>query len=311
VHWRIKGGIQKVLGYVPGGRHVHYVLQRYGGGLTDFGRECDLKVNDWTLMMGHFRSANLAVAGATLVEIGTGWYPTFPFCFYLAGVGRVHTYDLNRHIRPKMAIALAERLGKHVARIAKEAGRSEAEVATQQAELLAALRNGADIGEATKGVVRYAAPADAARTGLPDASVDAVFSNSVLEHIPGPVIEDCMREAYRIVKPGLVTIHSVNCGDHYAYGDRNVHQLNYLRYSDAVWKRRWDNDFLYQNRLRAVDFTKMAKQAGFTIELDTTKVQPERLRQLDAMTVDPAFSSRYTREELCLTTIDFVGRKPA
>ena len=71
------------------------MLQRRGGGLTDFGRECDIKVDDWRLMMGHLRAARSPVAGATLLEIGTGWYPTFPLCFYLAGASRVVTLDLT------------------------------------------------------------------------------------------------------------------------------------------------------------------------------------------------------------------------
>jgi SAM-dependent methyltransferase len=309
MHWRIKGAIQKVLGHVPGGAHVHHLLQRTGGGLADFARECDSKLEDWQLMMGHLRTANVPVAGSTFFEMGTGWYPTFPFCFYLAGAGHVHTFDLNPHLKPDMTIALAERLAKHVPLIARESGRTEAEVSAQQIALVASLRSGVTLDVATKGVVNYRAPADASRTGLPDASVAVVFSNSVLEHVPKQVIEDCLREAYRILEPGRIVFHSVNCGDHYAYVDPKVHQLHYLRFSEAAWKK-WNNTFLYQNRLRAVDFTKMAKRAGFEIEIDTTNPRSDRLRQLDEMKVDPCFS-RYTREELAVTTVDFVGRKPA
>ncbi len=306
--WRLKAGIQTLLGVVPGGRLIHHWMQRSAGALSKFGDECDVRVDDWALMMGHLRATNVPVAGATLVEIGTGWYPALPFCLYLAGAGRVHTYDLSRHVTPDMTIALAERLATYAPRIAQESGRTEAAVRAQQTALLAALRQGAPLEEATAGVVRYAAPADAARTGLPDDSVDVVFSNSVLEHIPGPVIEDCFREAHRIVKPGRITLHAVNCGDHYAYADRRLHQLHYLQYSESAW-RKWNNAFTYQNRLRAVDFTEMAKRAGFLIEVDTSVVLPERLRQLDEMTIDPMFTARYTREQLALTTIDFVGRK--
>jgi SAM-dependent methyltransferase len=307
VDWRIKGAIQKVLGYVPGGARLHYLLQKRGGGLTDFGRECDIKVDDWRLMMGHLRTAKLGLAGATLLEMGTGWYPTFPFCLYLAGAGRVYTVDLNPHLKPEMVIALADRLASHVPLIAKEAGKLDRDVDLAQLALVEALRKGASVEEATKGVVKYEAPADASKTGLADASIDVVFSNSVLEHVPGPVIEDCLREAMRILRPGAIVFHSVNCGDHYAYADKAIDQLHYLQYSDAQWKK-WNNGFLYQNRLRAVDFTDMARRAGFAIEVDTAKAKPERLAQLDAITVDAKFGG-YTREQLAITSIDFVGRK--
>jgi len=308
VDWRIKGTIQKVLGYVPGGERIHYLLQRRGGGLTDFARECDIKVDDWRLMMGHLRTAGARVDGGTLLEMGTGWYPTFPLCLYLAGASRVHTFDLNRHLKPEMTIALAERLANHVALIARESGRPEVDVVTRQQAVARALRGGATIGEATDGVIDYRAPADASKTGLDAASVDVVFSNSVLEHVPGAVIEACLVDAMRILRPGAIVFHSVNCGDHYAYVDRSIHQLHYLQFSDAAWAK-WNNAFLYQNRLRAVDFTDMATRAGFTIEIDTSRAKPERLAQLDSIRVDPAFA-RYTRDQLAITSIDFVGRKP-
>src|SRR4051812_49927179 len=103
------------------------MLQRRAGGLTDFGRECDIKLDDWRLMMGHLRTAKIPLDGATLVEIGTGWYPTFPFCLYLAGAGRVYTYDLNRLLKWDMVEMLADRLQAHVALIAKESGQPIAE----------------------------------------------------------------------------------------------------------------------------------------------------------------------------------------
>lgn len=305
--WRLKGTIQKVLGYVPGGGRIHYMLQRRAGGLTDFGRECDIKVDDWRLMMGHMRTASIPIDGATLVEIGTGWYPTFPFCLYLAGAARVFTYDLNRLIKPDMVQQLADRLQAHVSLIARESGKRIEEVEAKQAALAKAMERGQSLAAATGNVVDYRAPADASATqNLPD-SVDVVFSNSVLEHVPAPVIEALYAEAMRILKPGGIMFHSVNCGDHYAYTDRSIHQLHYLQFSEREWDR-WNNAFLYQNRLRAKDFTDMARRAGFVIEVDTSNASSERLAQLDALSVDPAFS-KYTREQLAITSIDFIARK--
>ena len=304
--WRIKGTLQKVLGWVPGGDRIHHILQRRVGGLADFGRECDIKVDDWRLMMGHLQSARARVDGGTLLEMGTGWYPTFPLCLYLAGAARVYTVDLNRLLRTEMTIALADRLANHVALIAQVSGKPEAEVAERQRAVAAALRGGASIGAATDGVIEYRAPSDAARTELPAGSIDVLFSNSVLEHVPGEVIEACFREAMRILRPGAIVFHSVNCGDHYAYFDRTIDQLHYLQYSEAEWAK-WNNSFLYQNRLRAIDLTAMARKHGFAIEIDTSRANPERLRQLDAIRVDPHFA-HYSRDQLAITSIDFVAR---
>ena len=309
MHWRIKGTVQKVLGHVPGGEHLHQALRRRFGGLADFGRECDSKVDDWRLMIGHLRDAHVAVGGATLLEIGTGWYPTFPCCLYLAGAERVHTLDIRPQLDGELVHELADRPASQVTMIAREAGRPPADVAAQQAELAAALASGASLDEASGGVIVYRAPADAAATGLPAGSVDVVFSNSVLEHMPLAGIEACFAEARRVLRAGGVMFHSVNCGDHYAYIDSAIDQLHYLQFSEAEWAR-WNNAFLYQNRLRAADFTAMARAAGFSIEIDTSRPSKERLAQLEKIEVDECFA-RYPREQLAITSIDFVGRKPS
>ena len=307
--WRLKGTIQKVLGHLPGGERIHYLLQQRGGGLSNFAAECDMKVDDWALMMGHLATSNVRISGATLMEMGTGWYPTFPLCLHLAGAARVHTVDLNPYLKPEKTIALADRLlESHVPRIAELAGREASAIEARLLEVTRALRGGATIGAATDGGVAYHAPSDAAQTGLANDSIDVVFSNSVLEHVPGPVIESCLVEARRILRPGGIVFHSVNCGDHYAYTDATIDQLHYLQYSEAAWDK-WNNEFLYQNRLRAIDFTDMARAAGFAIEIDTSRALPERLAALDKLVVDACFA-KYSRDQLAITSIDFVGRKP-
>jgi ubiquinone/menaquinone biosynthesis C-methylase UbiE len=310
MHWRVKGCIQKVLGVMPIGGRLHYLLQRRTGALREFARECSMKVDDWTLMVGHLRTAKLPLVGSRFLEIGTGWYPTFPFCLYLAGAARVETFDLNRHLKTDLTLACAIELGNMLDKIAEATGRSVEQLRASQQALCRALERGASLEDATDGTLRYRAPGDASATGLPDASIDVVFSNSVLEHVPPVDIARCFVEARRVLRPGGVTFHSVNCGDHYAYVDRSISQLNYLRFSDAQWAL-WNNKFLYQNRLRAADFTRMARDAGFTIEVDTSRPHPKRLAELDQVPVHPGLAARYSREQLAITSIDFIGRKDA
>lgn len=306
--WRIKGAIQKTLSHVPFGARIHHRLQRRSG-LARFARECDLKVDDWRLMMGHLRTTNIAVAGATLVEIGAGWYPTLPVCLWLAGAARISTFDLVRNLRLDLVRQLADHLRGHVPMIAREAGLGESLVEAKRATFAAALARGADVASATDGAIDYRAPADFTRSEIADASVDLVFSNSVLEHVEVTVLPAMFRETTRILKPGAAAFHSVNCGDHYAYFDRSISQLHYLQFSEAQWKL-WNNPFQYQNRLRAKEFLQFAREAGLVIELDASKVYPIRLTQLDEVDVDAMFAG-YTREELAITNVDFVARKPA
>ena len=266
-------------------------------------------MDDWEIVVGHLRDAGIVLPGVRAFEIGTGWYPTFPFACYLAGAARVTTYDLNPHLRMDLTLQCADILGGFLPRIATAAGVPLAEVEKRHRALVERLRTGADLGVATGGVIDYRAPADATRSMLPDGDVDVVFSNSVLEHVPPEVIDAMYAESMRVLSPRGVMFHSVNCGDHYAYVDRNVHQLNYLRYSDEEWQR-WNNAFLYQNRLRAHWFVDGARRHGFDIDLDTRTTREERMKQLAAMPVHPQFAN-VPAEQLCITSVDFIARKPA
>lgn len=308
MHWRLKGLAQKTLGVLPGGDALHYRLQRRFGGLRDFGREFAIKIEDWTIMAKHLRDAGFPVAGTRYFELGTGWYPTFPFACLLGGAARVHTFDLNRHLKPELVRACSSGFAAHLGTIATTSGAPAAEVAARHARLAEAIAQGQGLEAASDGAIRYHAPADAVRSGLDDGSVDVMFSNSVLEHVTPEVIAPLYHEAMRVLRPGGVMFHSVNCGDHYAYVDRKLHQLNYLKYSDRAWKF-WNNAFLYQNRLRAHVFVDLAREAGFAIDLDTSNTRPERLQQLQAMRVHPQFS-HVPPEQLCITTVDFIARKP-
>jgi SAM-dependent methyltransferase len=136
-----------------------------------------------------------------------------------------------------------------------------------------------------------------------------VYSNSVLEHIPGPVILRILQESRRVLRPGGVAIHSVNCGDHYAYFDKSITQINYLSYTESEWAI-WNNDIQYQNRLRPQDLLELAEQAGLEIILKKHRAAPKLLEQVKTMKIAPEFS-KYSPEQLACTSIDFVARKPA
>jgi hypothetical protein len=307
--WRIKGAIQKVLGVLPRGEQAHYWLQKRAGGLRKFGAECDAKLEDFRIMLGHLRTSGVAIAGTRYLEVGTGWYPTFPYCLYLLGAARVETFDLNRYLKPELVGQMVDQVRGKLAMLADAGERDLEDVTSRFSKLARHVAVGASLEDATEGVVRYHAPADASKTNLGPDAVDVVFSNSVLEHVPGPVIEAMFVESARILSPNGVMFHSVNCGDHYAYTDSKISQLHYLQFSEGDWER-WNNAFLYQNRLRASDFTAMARDAGFAIEIDTSRPHPQRLKQLEAITVHPSFAEKYPRDQLAITSIDFVARTP-
>lgn len=305
--WRVKGVVQKVLSGVPGGRRLNSALQWRFGGLRRFDENVDTKVvADWLVLAAYLRDLRVPIAGRTFMEIGTGWFPTLPLCFALAGASRCLTFDVNRLLDWRLTQRMLVPMAKHLESISHTLQLPLHEIQERWRQLSTA-RSLDDFLERTG--IEYRAPADAANTALEAHSVDVVFSNSVLEHVEPATIRALMRESRRILRPGGVAVHSVNCGDHYAYFDRSVTQIHYLRYSESEW-RFWNNSVQYQNRLRPDDFIDLAASEGLRIVLNMQKPRAELLTRFDEFPIAPEFR-HYSKEQLCTTSVDFVAQLPA
>lgn len=308
MNWRVKGVLQKVLSAVPGGSWINDRLQRTVGELRHFDDVVDSKVvADWLVLAAHLRKLDRPPRGLVFMEVGTGWFPTLPLCFYLAGARACHTFDRNRHLNASETLRMARRLKNHLKALADASLRPLFETEAAYAALQPAMDRG-DAAELLRVAgIAYHAPGDAAATGLPAESVDVAFSNSVMEHIPGETILAIFEEQRRILKPGGLSVHSVNCGDHYAYFDRTLNPVRYLTFSEREW-RFWNNDLLYQNRLRPRDFLEAATGAGLELPLVEFKPRQELMERLPGLKIDPEFAA-YPPEQLCCTSIDFVALK--
>lgn len=302
--WRVKGAIQKILSVVPGGRRLNSTLQWKFGGLRRFDEHVDDKVvADWLVLAARLRELRIPMAGRTFMEIGTGWFPTLPACFSLAGVSRCVTFDVNRLLDWQLTQRMLVALTKHLESISHAVQIPQQEVQERWRQFSSA-RNLDDFLERTG--IEYRAPRDATSTGLEAQSVDVVFSNSVLEHVEQATIRALMRETRRILRRGGLAVHSVNCGDHYAYFDRSVTQIHYLRFCEPE-RRLWNNSVHYQNRLGANDFIDIAAEEGLSIVLNRQKPRVELLARFDDFPIAPEFR-RYSKEQLCTTSIDFVAQ---
>jgi hypothetical protein len=117
-----------------------------------------------------------------------------------------------------------------------------------------------------------------------------------------------MRESDRIMTTDGLVLHSVNCSDHYAYFDRTITPIHYLRFDTKQW-RRWNNDILFQNRLRPSDFTASVEREGLVLVRQIQTVRADLLAGL-AQTPIAAEFRRYSDEELCTTSVTFAARCP-
>lgn len=97
---------------------------------------------------------------------------------------------------------------------------------------------------------------------LPDASVDFVFSQAVLQHVRLPDFPRLLSEMRRVLKPQGVCSHEVDLRD--CLGGK----LNNLRFSERLW----ESDFMacsgfYTNRIRFKEMLNCFSSAGFRYEV--------------------------------------------
>jgi len=114
---------------------------------------------------------------------------------------------------------------------------------------------------------RYVVNPSGTLTQFQDDTFSLIFSCNVLEHVDKRILPEFIQDYYRLLKPGGHSIEMIDLGDHLYYYDRSVSPKNYLRYSDKVWKRYFQNDVQYINRVQRPEWLEIYHRAGLeTVE---------------------------------------------
>jgi SAM-dependent methyltransferase len=95
---------------------------------------------------------------------------------------------------------------------------------------------------------------------LPDASVDFIWSQAVLEHIRKADFLRTLRELRRVMKPNGVASHRVDLKDHLGGS------LNNLRFREDCWESEFmATSGFYTNRIRYAEMIELFERAGFRV----------------------------------------------
>jgi SAM-dependent methyltransferase len=98
-----------------------------------------------------------------------------------------------------------------------------------------------------------------------DNTFDVIVSARVLEHIGRDSARQFAIDCKRVLKKGGFSLHSICIGDHLGAYDKNVSGKQYLAYSDAAWKRWFENQVQYINRLQKSEWLKIFESADLTL----------------------------------------------
>lgn len=263
MRWQRKAQIQRACSRLPAGNALYYMLQRQFGSLRQAPDPSGL-LKACVTLVSELRGSGHEVAGARLMEVGTGRRIDIPLGFFLAGAASVVTVDLNRYLRPELVMASIQAMKSRASDIFQLfeslVPREELEARFQR---LLACRSLAEVFDATN--ISYLSPADARHMDMASGSIDIQTSYTVFEHIPRDILIGILKEASRLLSRGGVALHHIDLSDHYAHDDSSISYINFLQFSDDDWNRLAGNRFAYHNRLRVADYRRLYLDAGHEI----------------------------------------------
>ena len=298
MRWQWKCLVDNLKGMVPFGsylRHRKYDFIEYRSiqGRADWALEEGLQQLEWLL-------GARSLAGATVLEIGTGWEPIIPLLYSIAGASRVYLTDLNRLCSPGSVQGAIDTVVRNKAKVVARLGADEERY--RRAVEWKPAETGVDPGFERIGLT-YLAPCDCQKLDLPFASIDVISSRAVLEHIPPTVIDGIHKESYRLLKPDGHYCHFVDPSDHWQHRDRSITRINFLGFSDFTNYLTNFGGMNFQNRLRHSDYVRALKAAGYRLIREERNVDAPGLEALRTGRVKPAPRFQgYTLEDLA--TVD-------
>jgi hypothetical protein len=285
--WILKALIQKAISWLPDGHRINYLFQQYvtkGVRLTN--EYLEDKLIHFSYHRRFFAEGNLPAEGKTVLELGAGWYPIVPVCFFLEGAERIITVDIVPFLSAEKVrqalmafVRLKEegRLQQYVEPLASRWGTLEDLCDEKDLNLPALLE---------RLHIRYLV-ADARSLPLESDSIDLISSNNTFEHIYPEILEDILLEFKRVLRPGGMMSHFIDMSDHFAHLDNSITIYNFLRFSERQWSL-IDNSIQPQNRWRLLQYRALYEKLDIPIHKEENR--PGDLAALRSVPVHSEFS---------------------
>lgn len=112
--------------------------------------------------------------------------------------------------------------------------------------------------------INYLAPTSTRELISKKLKFDLVMSTNTLEHFKVSELKSLIADMNVLLNDKAIISSIIDYSDHYSHTDKNISPLNFLKYSDEEWEK-FNNKYLYQNRLRHLDYKDLFLQNSFRI----------------------------------------------
>lgn len=117
--------------------------------------------------------------------------------------------------------------------------------------------------------INYLAPTSTRELISKKLKFDLVMSTNTLEHFKVSELKSLIADMNVLLNDKAIISSIIDYSDHYSHTDKNISPLNFLKYSDEEWEK-FNNKYLYQNRLRHLDYKDLFLQNSFRIVKEIT-----------------------------------------
>jgi hypothetical protein len=311
MRWKVKAFIQNYIACFPKNLsyEMYFQTQRYFGDLKKPNNPLG-RFSGCVTILNKIKQYGNNFVGKTFFEVGTGRAPLLPVALWLCGAGKIITVDLNPYMRKELIMDMLFFIKTRENEIKNIFG-----TLLHEDRFNILLDYSRENSINTKEFlelcsIEYIAPCNAAKTNLPDNSIQYHISIAVYEHIPLTVIYNILEEGNRIISKDGLFINDIDYKDHFSYNDKSISVINFLQYSDKEWEKYAGNRYMYMNRARHDDFLALFTRVGhdfLEIEPRVNK-QVETLLENNEIILDTRFQNK-TKEILSITGSIFITRK--
>ena len=108
---------------------------------------------------------------------------------------------------------------------------------------------------------------------------DICVSTTTLEHFSLQDLSNFLLDVKKILKEGGLISSIIDYSDHYSHTDKNINSLNFLKFDEGDWIK-YNNSYLYQNRLRHQDYRKLFNDFNYEIKIEYKGNSAEKFQNI-------------------------------
>ena len=236
--------------------------------------------------------------GHTLLELGTGWVHAGSLYAALLNDAAIIAFDVwdNRSLYcTKNEISRVEK----AIQASDDHSESDKNRASERADAACKAKTFSELYDILN--ITYIVN-DRGIPRIPEASVDMIYSQDVLEHVSRDMFTSSIQEWKKILKPSGRFLALVGLDDHLAHYDSSRSMKEYLYHSDFTWKHLLSNRLQYINRLTATEIIDLFRKNNFEVE----NFELERCR-VDLAAVHPCYKWQ-TQDDMEATCLRLYAR---